>query len=61
MNLVELEGLSEFWEEGFEPPEREDKWQYVTDERQSYDFEQPPQYICWQGCWIGDSMQTLAY
>lgn len=61
MNLVELEELSEFWEETTEPPTRDDCFEAMTDIRPSYDFEKQPQYICWQGCWIGDSVQTLAY
>ena len=22
---------------------------------------EPDKYICWQGCWLGDSIQWLAY
>ncbi len=43
MNLVELEGLSEFWEETPEPPAREDYYEITTDS--DYDFETEPKYI----------------
>jgi hypothetical protein len=65
-NLVEAEGLQEFWDE-FPEPKREETQNYDMDytnyEMSCYleNYYAPDDYICWRGARIGDSIQAVAY
>lgn len=73
MNLVEFEGIQDIWNEmpetnAIEQNNKyiEDHWEEITQkwddaERTDDCFYKEPSYICWQGCWMGDSLHTLAY
>ena len=65
-NLVEAEGLQEFWDE-IPEPKREETQNYDMDytnyEMSCYleNYYAPDDYICWRGARIGDSIQAVAY
>ena len=49
-----------FMQHGKYPPPRE-RTKTVPPEGDWEKMHEPDQYICWQGKWISDSMQAIAY
>ena len=60
-NLVEAEGLQDVWDEIPEPNPDPRAVIFPDISRCDERWEtQPDDYICWRGCWIGDSLLTLS-